>query len=316
MKHYIGIDIGGTKCAVSLGCEFPETSEMRVLEKRRIETSGSTPSEVLYKIAAFANEYARKEDIFGIGISCGGPLDSESGIILGPPNLPGWDRVEIVSYFQEKFRLPVYLQNDANACAVAEWRYGAGKGLINMIFLTFGTGMGAGLILNGRLYTGANGMAGEVGHWRMSEEGPVGYGKAGSFEGFCSGEGLARAARDKIELAKESGLFSSGSSLQSINAKQIASLADSGDEFCRSIYADCGHMLGKGMALMIDLLNPQMIVIGSIFARSQNLLWNYAKEEIETEALKRSAEECRVVPSLLGESLGDIAALTVAAGIS
>ena len=316
MKHYIGIDIGGTKCAVSLGCEFPAEDGMRVLEKRRFETSGSAPSEVLGKIAAFAEELARNAEIEGIGISCGGPLDSESGIILGPPNLPGWDRVEIVSYFQEKCRLPVYLQNDANACAVAEWRYGAGKGLQNMIFLTFGTGMGAGLILNGRLYTGTNGMAGEVGHWRMSADGPVGYGKAGSFEGFCSGGGIAGAARAKIGRAKESKLFSSQGSLQSINAKQIANLADSGDEFCKSIYADCGRILGRGLSLMIDLLNPQMIVIGSIFARSQNLLWKYAKTEIEAEALRQSAEECRVVPSLLGERLGDIAALTAAAGIS
>ena len=314
MKHYIGIDIGGTKCAVVLGCEDPAAGEMGVLEKRRFETPDNSPAEAFARIAAEIDGFAQKAEIGGIGISCGGPLDSTSGIILGPPNLPGWDHIEIVQYFQEKYGLPVHLQNDANACAVAEWKYGAGKGLRNLIFLTFGTGMGAGLILDGKLYTGTNDMAGEVGHWRMSESGPVGYGKAGSFEGFCSGGGIALAAKAKAGEAKDSPLFSPGSPPQPVNAKRIADLADGGDEFCRGVYADCGRMLGRGLALMIDILNPQMIVIGSIFARSRNLLWKYAQAEIEAEAIGRSAKVCRVVPAQLGESLGDVAALTVATG--
>ena len=97
-----------------------------------------------------------------MGISCGGPLDASSGVILSPPNLPGWDNVKIVQMIEEKFGVPCGLQNDANACALAEWRFGAGKGTKNMIFLTFGTGMGAGLILDGKLYAGTNGMAGEI----------------------------------------------------------------------------------------------------------------------------------------------------------
>ena len=315
MSHYyIGIDIGGTKCAVSLGSESDAADKMQIVEKSRFDTPINAPAETLSRIAERIEELLQKERIEGIGISCGGPLDSAAGIILSPPNLPSWNGIEIGRFFHEKYRVPVYLQNDANACAVAEWRYGAGKGLRNLIFLTFGTGMGAGLILNGRLYAGTNDMAGEVGHWRMSESGPEGYGKAGSFEGFCSGEGLARAARARAARGEGAQLIRAAGGIDQINAKLIAELADGGDGFCQSIYADCGRMLGRGLALMIDILNPQAIIIGSIFSRSAPLLWKYARPEIEAEALARSAEVCRVMPALLGENIGDIAALTVATG--
>lgn len=314
MKQYIGIDIGGTKCAVTLGAEDPEVGEMRVLAKQRFPTPKEPPEEVLDRIAGFAAGFLQKNGAEGVGISCGGPLDSSQGVVLGPPNLPGWERVEIVRYFKEKFRLPVYLQNDANACAAAEWKYGAGKGLQNLVFLTFGTGMGAGLILDGRLYAGTSDMAGEVGHWRMSAAGPAGYGKAGSFEGFCSGGGIALAAREKVRGAPESALFPFASTPELIDAKRVADLADAGDGFCRAVYADCGRMLGRGLALMIDILNPQAIIIGSIFVRSRNLLWEYVRAEIEAEALARSAAVCRILPARLGENLGDVAALTVATG--
>lgn len=120
-----------------------------------------------------------------VGISCGGPLNSTAGIIEGPPNLPGWNNVKIADILTSHYGVFASLQNDANACAVAEWKFGAGKGAQNMIFLTFGTGLGAGLILNGRLYSGTNDNAGEIGHIRLEEFGPSGYGKSGSFEGFA-----------------------------------------------------------------------------------------------------------------------------------
>ena len=124
------------------------------------------------------------DTICAIGISCGGPLDCARGRILSPPNLPGWDEVPVVSRLADRFGVPVRLANDADACALAEWRFGAGRGTQNMIFLTFGTGLGAGLILDGRLYRGASSSAGEVGHIRMAVDGPLGYGKRGSLEGL------------------------------------------------------------------------------------------------------------------------------------
>lgn len=137
-------------------------------------------------------------EIAGIGISCGGPLDSRRGVILSPPNLPGWDEVPVKAYFERETGAPAMLRNDADACAVAEWRYGAGRGCRNMVFLTFGTGFGAGLILNGALYSGSCDMAGEIGHIRAPGDPayrPVGYGKSGSFEGYCSGGGIAELGR-------------------------------------------------------------------------------------------------------------------------
>ena len=132
-----------------------------------------------------------------IGISCGSPLDPEHGLIQSPPQLSSWKDVEVVRIFSERFSTPAFLDNDANACALAEHRYGAGRNCRNMIFLTFGTGMGAGLILDNRLYRGTNTYAGEVGHIRLRDSGPIGYHKAGSFEGFCSGAGIAQLARQE-----------------------------------------------------------------------------------------------------------------------
>ena len=188
----IGFDIGGTKCAVIIGEE--RNGEIVILDKRKIETDhGVSAYEMIDRMCALAESMT--DDFSRIGISCGGPLDSKKGVILSPPNLPGWDNIEIVSYLEKRYGGKAAIQNDANACAIAEWRYGAGKGSQNMIFLTFGTGLGAGLILDGKLYAGTNDMAGEVGHIRLSDYGPVGYGKKGSFEGFCSGGGIAQLGR-------------------------------------------------------------------------------------------------------------------------
>lgn len=180
-----GIDIGGTKCAVIVG------DENGIADKIKFETT--TVDETIKNIISAVEKLGAND---AIGISCGGPLDSKRGVIMSPPNLPGWDNIEIVKMLEERFKMPVSIQNDANACALAEWKYGAGRGTENMIFLTFGTGLGAGLILDGRLYAGTNDMAGEVGHIRISDYGPVGYGKAGSFEGFCSGGGIAEIGED------------------------------------------------------------------------------------------------------------------------
>ena len=234
-------------------------------------------------------------DIESIGISCGGPLDNISGVILSPPNLPGWDCVKICDRFENKYKIKSILENDANACALAEWKFGAGKdkNLKNVIFLTFGTGFGAGLILDGKLYAGTNGMAGEIGHIRAAADGPVGYGKAGSFEGFCSGGGIAQ-------------MSDSGGS-----AKDIAEAAKSGDEKALEIYKTSGEYLGFALSVLIDLLNPEMIIIGSIFARCEDLLRESCERIINREALDYSRKVCEIVPAVLGDDVGLYAALAL-----
>ena len=188
--YILGLDIGGTKCAAISG-EWDGKS-IRIIKKAVCKTRHGIPAEeVVEELFSLADGILDRQPD-SIGISCGGPLDSAKGIVMCPPNLPEWDNVEIVRLAEEHFGAPAHLQNDANACAVAEWKFGAGRGFSNVVFLTFGTGLGAGLILNGRLYEGTNGNAGEVGHVRLDDDGPVGYGKSGSFEGFCSGGGIAQ----------------------------------------------------------------------------------------------------------------------------
>lgn len=308
----IGFDIGGTKCAVSYGIECAEG--FQILDKRTIPTEhGISPYEMIDKMYVLAEEMT--EEIQVIGISCGGPLDSRQGVILSPPNLPGWDEVRIVSYLKEKYGIRAYLQNDANACAVAEWKFGAGRDNENMIFLTFGTGMGAGLILNGQLYSGTNDNAGEIGHVRLSEHGPVGYGKTGSFEGFCSGGGLAQLgqniARERFQRGEPVSFCESISKLESITAKGIAEKAKEGHEDAKEVYRICGEKLGYGLSILIDLLNPEKIVLGSIYERSGELLKEEMEKVLKRECLSAARQACKIVPAELGDAIGDYAALAV-----
>lgn len=310
----IGFDIGGTKCAVIIGEEAE--GKLIIKDKRKIETDHAVSAyEMIDRMCALAEEMT--EDFSQIGISCGGPLDSKKGVILSPPNLPGWDEIEIVSYLKKRYGGKVALQNDANACAVAEWKYGAGAGSTNMIFLTFGTGLGAGLIFDGKLYTGTNDMAGEVGHIRLENFGPVGYGKKGSFEGFCSGGGIAALGRimatEKLQMGKRVSYCKDMKDLDKITAKSIAEAAYAGNSDAKEVYSVCGEKLGAGLSILIDLLNPEVIVIGSIFQRSEDLIRCSMEKKLMEETLVYSQNVCKVVPAALTENIGDYAALSVAA---
>lgn len=300
-----GIDIGGTKCAVVLSDGF------EILDKVKFETADRDST--LEKIFDAVRNLGKTDSI---GVSCGGPLDSKKGIIMSPPNLPGWDNVRITEMLEKEFGVPAFLRNDADACALAEWRYGAGRGSQNMIFLTCGTGMGAGIILNGKLYSGTCGMAGEIGHVRMRSHGPVGYCKEGSFEGFCSGGGIAQIGRtvatEKLQTGGVTGYCGGYDELQKITAKSIAAAAGQGDPDALEVYRVFARMLGEGISVLIDILNPEVIVIGSIFARCENLIRPHMEEVIKREALTHSYEMCRILPAQLGEAVGDFAALSVA----
>ncbi|HBL40338.1 MAG TPA: sugar kinase [Ruminococcaceae bacterium] len=321
-KYMLGFDIGGTKCAVVLGECDGNGGKCRIEDKIRFETDSkrgwrAVVEQLLSSAEEIISRNGRKaEEFIGCGISCGGPLDSKKGIILSPPNLPDWDHVELVRMTQERLGIPTRLQNDANACALAEWHFGAGQGSTNMVFLTFGTGMGAGLVLNGRLYSGTNDNAGEVGHIRLSEDGPLGYGKNGSFEGFCSGGGIARLAKQIVLSEQEKGIipsfFDETIGWDSVTAKSVAEAAKQGDETAVKIYDVCGEYLGRGLSILIDILNPDTIVIGSIFERSSALLLKKMNEFIRREALDGAAGVCKIVPASLGDSIGDYAALGVA----
>ena len=310
---YAGFDIGGTKCAVSLGRSDGEN--MQVLERREIPTP-ATWLEALESLFAIAEDMQKQlgEPLDACGFSCGGPLDAASGVVMSPPNLPTWDHVPVTDMARERMGVPAFLENDANACALAEWRWGAGKGTDSMAFLTFGTGLGAGLILDGRLFRGANGNAGEVGHMRLASFGPAGYGKEGSFEGFCSGAGIAQLAGTMGRRAVQNGVTPAyyQGSWDVVSTKQVAAAARKGDPTAIEVFEKCGEKLGEGLSLIVDMLNPQRIVIGSVFARCEDLLRPAMEKAMARECLGASMRVVSVGPAKLGEQIGDFAALCVA----
>ena len=314
-EYYIGFDIGGTKCSVVLG-----DKNFKVYEKIVFGTqTGRGYREIIndfIKHTYFLFGKYEKKNLIKIGISCGGPLDSEKGIIYSPPNLPGWDAVPIVKIFKKEFDVDIVIQNDANACALAEWMMGAGMGTKNMVFLTFGTGMGAGLIINGQLYAGTNDLAGEVGHIRLAEDGPVGFGKAGSFEGFCSGGGIAQLAKslisDKLLAGETVDFCPSKDLIKDITTKLVFEAAIAGDLVAQEIVNISADYLGKGLALLIDILNPECIVIGSIYSRNEELIKPIIEKVLEQEAIPAAKKVCKILPAALGEKIGDYAALCVA----
>lgn len=282
--RYLGLDIGGTKCALVSGTENCE-----ILSRYEVKTADyANWRDVIDALL----KHCPKGEYAAMGVSCGGPLDSARGLILSPPNLPGWDEVPIIAYLEERLGIPAFIQNDANACALAEWRFGAGRGCRNMVFLTCGTGLGAGLILDGRLYSGTNDMAGEIGHVRAEKTGPIGYGKEGSYEGFCSGGGIQQLTGG-------------------VSAREAVQRADNGDEAMLSALHVSAEHMGACFAILIDLLNPERIVVGSIFARAERHFRENMQRIIDREALALSASVCQVVPAQLGDAIGDYAALSV-----
>ena len=318
--YCLGLDIGGTKCAAILG--KTENSAPEILGRKSFETaSAKSPFDALDMLCRLGDELLSEsglssKDISAIGISCGGPLDSTQGIINSPPNLPGWDVIPARDIVYQHFGVPVLLQNDANAGALAEWKYGAGKGFKDVIFITFGTGCGSGMILDGRLYSGANDNAGECGHMRLSEFGPVGYGKAGSMEGFCSGGGISQLGKtylyEMVQRGETSALCEKYKAGENITAKLLAEYARKGDSAAKKAFDVSAEMLGRSLSIMIDLINPEAIMIGGVFARCTDLLLEGCLKVIKEEALPGASEICRILPASLGEQIGDFASLAVA----
>lgn len=312
---YLGLDIGGTKCAVVVG-DASFSIKRKIFFETKVERGYKAildefQTHIDSLLLDFPNSNLKR-----IGISCGGPLDSVEGMIYSPPNLPGWDNVPIVDIFSKKYGVEAAVQNDANACALAEWMMGAGRGTKNMIFLTFGTGMGSGLILNGQLYAGTNDLGGEVGHMRLAPDGPIGFGKAGSFEGFCSGGGIAQLARKIVSEKLKNNQFvtfcPTMEQLEDLDAKSVFLAAQTGDPVANEIVGISAYYLGQGLSILVDVLNPECIVIGSIYSRNEALFKPLIEAVLKQEAIPSALDVCKIKPAGLGDSIGDYAALCVA----
>lgn len=315
MAKIIGIDIGGTNTAIVTGNNKGKIFNKYIFKTDTAQGPQYALNKIFKKIEKIqAAEKNSNKYFSAIGISCGGPLNTKKGIIKSPPNLPGWDNIPIVAELEERFAINTFIENDANASALAEKKFGAGKKFENFIFLTFGTGMGAGIIINGEIYRGANDLAGEVGHIRLKNFGPEGYNKKGSFEGFCSGGGLVNLARLISSQKKELGLNHkiNNKELKNLTAKDIGAAAEDDDPLAREILAYSGKYLGYGLAILVDIFNPEAIIIGSIYHRCQEFLEPAARKFLEKEALSESYNNCQIIPSKLKDQIGDYAALSVA----
>jgi glucokinase len=300
----LGLDIGGTKTAVTLGDRSGAIYARQAFATRTERGFFATFGE----LCTHVDEIRRQAERLGrpaevVSVSIGGPLEIEPGIIHSPPNLPGWDNIPLKELLTERFGLPVHVEHDGNAGALAEWYFGAARGARNVIFLTMGTGFGGGLILNGRLYRGTCDLAGEVGHMRIAESGPVAFGKAGSWEGFCGGAGIAKLAAARFPKRWKT---------PDLTAQEIAVLATGGDADALTLLEEVARRLGYGLALLVDVLNPEVVVIGSMAVRLGELILGPAREEMKREALPGAVKACRVVPAALGERLGDVASLCAA----
>jgi glucokinase len=296
----IGLDIGGTKTAVVEGTDRGE-----IIRRTQFATLPARGMEKVFEeIAGTVHEVRDAASVppAAISVSIGGPLDVLQGVILSPPNLPGWDAVPLKRMLEDRFDLPVYIEHDGNAGALAEWFFGAGKGAKSLVFLTMGTGFGAGLILDGRLYRGASDVAGELGHVRIAESGPECYGKAGSLEGYASGTGISRLAQ----------LLYPNRWPEVPAMTALADAAREGDEDALHVFTIAAKHFGRGLALIADTLNPERIVLGGLGMRLLDILVTPALEVFAAEALPRAVAACKVVPAALGESIGDLASLCAA----
>jgi glucokinase len=307
VRSLIGLDIGGTKIACVEG-----TGTGQILQRSEMPTEASRPFEQTFPALLEAikgqQDLARDagREIVALSVSVGGPLRIQQGVLHNPPHLPGWHNVALKPRLAQAFpTLPVYIEHDGNAGALAEFHFGAATvraGIRHLIFLTFGTGLGAGFIIDGRIVHGACDTAGEIGHWRLSPEGPEGYGKRGSWEGFASGAGLVQLAGRMYPRRWQPHT--------AIRELVDAMLSDDPDAL--AVAAMAGSRMGQGLALLIDALNPQLIVLGTLAVVLAERVLRTARQVVAQEALAQAAAACEIVPALLGKRIGDVAALMAA----
>jgi glucokinase len=298
LPSFLGLNIGGTTSSATVG-----GADGAILAR----SAGSTPAEGvdagMFLTGLLTTALNRSgldlAEIQAVGVSYGGPVDA-AGNALTPPNLPGWAGFDLRSTLAAWSALPVFIANDANATALAEHRWGAGQGIRNMAFLTLGTGIGAGLILDGRLYAGRDGLAGEIGHVTLEAGGPLcACGKRGCLEALASGTALARMGRERYGDP-------------GVSAHDVVARARGGDPVAVAIVREAGRWLGVGLAFLIQTLNLERIVLGTLAVAAGDLLLPEAKAVIAEAVWPNLAEGVEIVPAALGHDGQDMAALAVA----
>jgi len=306
-RTVLGFDVGGTKTACVEGTASGEILQRTEIPTRALEPFCETFPEILEQARAVMDAaHDRGRRIAAISVSVGGPLRIDEGFLIDPPHLPGWHGVPLRRRLMEAFPgVPVFVEHDGNAGALAEFHFGVGQGwnnLRHLIFLTFGTGVGGGFIVNGQIVRGASDTAGEIGHWRLAEDGPLGFGKRGSWEAFASGAGLVELAAQMFPTR-----WSPDTLIRDVVEPMIAN-----DEEALQVATEAGKWMGRGLALLIDALNPQVIVFGSLGVALGERILGPARKVIAEEALPQAAAACALLPAVLGAHIGDVAALMAA----
>jgi glucokinase len=312
---FLGIDLGGTKIIAGL---VEPTGRIVAREHRETEAKEG-PTAVLDRLLDITTRLLTadgidRQQVAAIGVAAPGPIDVVSGVVTAPPNLPGWYNIPLARLIEERISLPTYLENDANAAALAEFTFGAGRGTEHMIYVTASTGIGGGFVLNGQLYRGSSGAAAEVGHMTILPHGPLcGCGNRGCLEALASGTAIAREARELVQRGVTTLIGDlAGGDLTRITAKLVGQAAEQGDIEAQRILDEAMHYLGIGMANLVNLLNPQVIVIGGGLTNMGERLFGPVRRTIDRRAFPVSASAVEIRPAELGGDVGLLGAAAVA----
>ncbi len=306
MSIYIAIDIGGTQMRAAA---FPSEGYQPITVQRvPTQNPDVSPREILVEL--IKSVCPANEEITSIGLAAPGPLNPKTGVIFTAPNIPAFQDFPIVEYLQSKFSVPVFLDNDANLAALGEWKAGAGQGHDHLIYLTISTGIGSGIITDGRLLHGAQGIAAELGHVTVIPDGPMcGCGHRGHLEAIASGKNIARWTKKQLAKGAESSLHEA----KKVTAKTIAKAARKGDQLALKAYRRAGAYIGLTLANFLHSFNPSMVIFGGGVSLSGDLLLEPVRQSVKEHVMNpKYAENLVITTAALGDDAGMIGALILA----
>jgi len=313
----IGIDMGATHLTIAL-TDF----SARVVDEIEIPfdiTQGPRPC--LAQAEALLTELLEKNDmklsqIMSIGMGVPGPIVSKEGMVVSPPIMPGWDGYPIRKDMESKWNIPVSLNNDAELGALGEWAYGAGRGEEHLAYIKVGSGVGAGLLLNGQIYQGSTGSAGEIGHLTIDENGPLcDCGSTGCLEAVSGGKAIARQAREAVASGHRT-LLSSMGPPEELTARDVAAAARRGDLASQQIIAKAGTYLGIAIAGMVNIFNPRVVVVGGGVAQIGDLLLQPIRDTVQRRSLVGAAKTVKINTAVLRRRSSTMGAVVQALSIA
>ncbi|ADB29782.1 ROK family protein [Kribbella flavida DSM 17836] len=304
----LALDVGGTKLAAGVVAADGTLQSSFLSIGTAVHDGPQAVVGRLLDLGEKALAEAGHPDIGAVGIGCGGPLDPRTGVILGPPGLPGWDEVPLGQLVTDRLGLPAYVENDATAAALGEYRWG-GWGVRNLVYLTVSTGFGGGVVIDGDLFRGAAGQGGELGHVVVDWQGrPCGCGARGCAEAYVSGTAIAARAHEALQgWGSESSLRS----LDSVTAKDVVEHASSGDVLATAVWGETTAMLGRMVAVIINVCEPELVVLGGGVTRAGGLLLDPVREAALSQAMPPAAKACDVVLSHHGDQAGVLGAAAI-----